>query len=443
MSAVKAPVCPLPPRPQVLICRNYRGDVDMSEVEHFMPILMEKEEEGMLSPILAHGGVRFMWIKHNNLYLVATSKKNACVSLVFSFLYKVVQVFSEYFKELEEESIRDNFVIIYELLDELMDFGYPQTTDSKILQEYITQEGHKLETGAPRPPATVTNAVSWRSEGIKYRKNEVFLDVIESVNLLVSANGNVLRSEIVGSIKMRVFLSGMPELRLGLNDKVLFDNTGRGKSKSVELEDVKFHQCVRLSRFENDRTISFIPPDGEFELMSYRLNTHVKPLIWIESVIEKHSHSRIEYMIKAKSQFKRRSTANNVEIHIPVPNDADSPKFKTTVGSVKWVPENSEIVWSIKSFPSLPLLQEVRKARVALVLLKVLGDTSSLSIAAPPLWMQGPSYSLEVRSGNRKGPSWPSSSLKMVLPSAPSFCVCSYLLGSPVTVPHCRPLRCS
>lgn len=47
----------------------------------------------------------------------------------------VLQVFSEYFKELEEESIRDNFVIIYELMDELMDFGYPQTTDSKILQE--------------------------------------------------------------------------------------------------------------------------------------------------------------------------------------------------------------------------------------------------------------------------------------------------------------------
>ena len=32
----------------------------------------------------------------------------------------------------------------------------------------------------------VTNAVSWRSEGIRYRKNEVFLDVIESVNILVS-----------------------------------------------------------------------------------------------------------------------------------------------------------------------------------------------------------------------------------------------------------------
>lgn len=34
----------------------------------------------------------------------------------------------------------------------------------------------------------VTNAVSWRSEGIKYKKNEVFLDVVESVNLLVNSN---------------------------------------------------------------------------------------------------------------------------------------------------------------------------------------------------------------------------------------------------------------
>ncbi|VDL67575.1 unnamed protein product [Nippostrongylus brasiliensis] len=134
-------------------------------------------------------------------------------------------VFTEYFKDVEEESVRDNFVVIYELLDEMMDFGFPQTTEGRILQEFITQEGHKLEA-APRPPMAVTNAVSWRSEGIKYRKNEVFLDVIESVNMLANANGTVLQSEIVGCVKMRVYLTGMPELRLGLNDKVLFEGSG-------------------------------------------------------------------------------------------------------------------------------------------------------------------------------------------------------------------------
>merc|ERR1712216_1049192 len=199
----------------------------------------------------------------------------------------------------------------------------------------------------------VTNAVSWRGEGIKYRKNEIFLDVIESVNLLVSSNGSILRSEILGALKMRSYLGGMPELKLGLNDKVLFEQAGRsaGKGKAVDLEDIKFHQCVRLARFENDRTISFIPPDGEFELMSYRLNTQVKPLIWVETVVDPGvSRSRIEYMVKARSQFKSRSTANNVEIIIPVPSDVDSPNFKTPYGTVKYLPDKDCMVWSIKQF---------------------------------------------------------------------------------------------
>jgi Adaptor complexes medium subunit family len=61
------------------------------------------------------------------------------------------------------------------------------------------------------------------------------------------------------------------------------------QGKAVELEDIKFHQCVRLARFENDRTISFVPPDGEFDLMTYRLATHVKPLIWVEVRMSLHT----------------------------------------------------------------------------------------------------------------------------------------------------------
>jgi len=175
---------------------------------------------------------------------------------------------------------------------------------------------------------------------------------MESVNLLVNTNGTVLRSEIVGAIKMKSNLSGMPELRLGLNDRVQFESTGRNtrQGRAIEMEDVSFHQCVRLSRFENDRTISFIPPDGEFELMTYRLNTHIKPLIWIEAVVDKHQRSRVEYMVKARSQFKQRSTANNVQIIIPVPNDVDSPKFKCSVGKVEYKPEEDCILWTIKQF---------------------------------------------------------------------------------------------
>jgi AP-1 complex subunit mu len=349
MSAGCSAVYILDQKGKLLISRNYRGDVAFNVAERFIAKILE-EEELNLKPIVEEEGITYIYVKHSNLYFLAVTNRNANATMILLFLYKLIEVFKEYFKELEEESIRDNFVIIYELLDEMMDFGFPQSTESKILQEYITQESYKLDK-APRPPQAVTNAVSWRSEGIKYRKNEVFLDVVESINLLVNTNGTLLRSEIVGCIKMKSFLSGMPELRLVLNDRLLFEGTGRSfRGKAIEMEDVNFHQCVRLSRFENDRTISFVPPDGEFELMTYRLNTQIKPLIWIEPVIESHSSSKIEYMVKARSQFKQNSTANNVEISVPVPPDASAPQFKAGVGSIKYVPENDAIVWSIKQF---------------------------------------------------------------------------------------------
>lgn len=55
---------------------------------------------------------------------------------IILFLHRLTSVLVEHFKELEEESIRDNFAIIYAPLDEMMDFGFPQTTKSKILREY-------------------------------------------------------------------------------------------------------------------------------------------------------------------------------------------------------------------------------------------------------------------------------------------------------------------
>lgn len=335
---------------KVIISRNYRGDIPMNASDKFSLHIQEKDEME-LKPVFAMDGVTYVYIKCNNLLLLAVTKKNSNVSLLLFFLNRLTNVFKDYFGEIEEESIRDNFVVVYELLDETMDFGYPQTCESRILREVVTQESNRLEV-APRPPVALTNAVSWRTEGIKHRKNEIFLDVVEKLNLLVASNGTVLHSEIIGCVQMKSFLSGMPELKLGLNDKLMFEATGRSTTriKSVELEDIKFHQCVRLARFENDRTISFIPPDGEFELMTYRLNTHVKPLIWVEAVVEPHSHSRIEYMIKAKSQFKSRSIANNVEIIIPVPQDVDSPSFKASIGTVTYFPDRDSIIWSIKQF---------------------------------------------------------------------------------------------
>lgn len=219
------------------------------------------------------------------------------------------------------------------------------------MSEYIKTDAHKLDVKDVKQSMAVTNAVSWRAEGIKYKKNEVFLDVTESMNLVVNSSGQVVHSEVTGALKMRSYLSGMPECKLGLNDKLMLEAQGRsGKGKSVELEDMKFHQCVRLTRFDTDRTISFIPPDGAFDLMTYRVNTPVKPLVWVEAVMEK-GRSRVEYMVKIKGQFKERSTATGVEVKIPVSADATNPVVRCAVGAATYAPEQEALLWKIKQLP--------------------------------------------------------------------------------------------
>lgn len=347
-----------------LLSRDYKGDIDSNAIEKFPMLLMEYENSGdsvadsNYKPFINHQGINYVFINHNNLYICALTTKNENIMAIIVFMSKLIEVLTQYFKNLEEESIRDNFVIIYELLDEVMDFGFPQTTDTKILKEYITQDYYKLIRKTPsrivQPPNAVTNSVSWRKEGITYKKNEAFLDVIESINMLINANGQVLNSEILGEVKIKSHLSGMPDLRLGLNDKGIFNAEETGNSKGIEMEDIKFHQCVRLSKFENERIITFIPPDGEFTLMSYRLSSTqflMKPLIAVNCKTKIHKHSRIEILCTVRANIKKKSTANNVEVIIPIPEDADTPKFIPEYGTVKWLPEKSCLIWKLKTFP--------------------------------------------------------------------------------------------
>ena len=109
----------------------------MSAIDDFLPLVLDDEFESSCPILTSENGIHFLYIKHKNLFLVATTYQNSNATTILLFLHQLVTVFTDYFTVLEEESIRDNFVIIYELLDEMMDFGYPQNTETKILKEYI------------------------------------------------------------------------------------------------------------------------------------------------------------------------------------------------------------------------------------------------------------------------------------------------------------------
>lgn len=104
---------------RVIIHRDYRGDISTKFAEKFMSKVNEYEESGKLTPVIHDEGINYVYLQHANLYVLAVTRTNVNAASVVLFLHRLVDVFKHYFQELEEESIRDNFVIVYELLDEV------------------------------------------------------------------------------------------------------------------------------------------------------------------------------------------------------------------------------------------------------------------------------------------------------------------------------------
>jgi AP-2 complex subunit mu-1 len=344
-----------------LVTRHFRSDVSNSSINSFRTQIIASKQTGQSAPVVLMEGTTFMYIRQKNLYLVAATRGNPNAALVFEFLMQKLRILKSYLgDDVDDEAVQGNFTLIYELLDEIMDYGYPQTTSVDVLRLYINL-GQVVNNG-PVAEGTaltsqITGAIDWRREGIRYRNNEVFIDVHETVSVLTSTTGAVLRSEVQGKVMMRAFLSGMPECKFGLNDKLIMEKenpaaaSGRpGKKVGVEIDDCTFHRCVRLGKFDSERTITFIPPDGEFELMRFRVNDVKQPFRLFPSVRE-DGKTKLSIDLKVLADFPYDKKATNVVIKFPVPNNTASTLIEVSKGRARFEPAEKAIVWRLSSFP--------------------------------------------------------------------------------------------
>jgi AP-2 complex subunit mu-1 len=97
-----------------------------------------------------------------------------------------------------------------------MDHGYPQILDPDLLKMYITQKKYDPKAvqdieKLKQITIQATGSISWRPPDLKYRYNEIFIDIIENINVLISNRGTVLKADVIGQVVVKTQLSGMPE----------------------------------------------------------------------------------------------------------------------------------------------------------------------------------------------------------------------------------------
>ena len=189
----------------------------------------------------------------------------------------------------------------------------------------------------------------------------------------MSPQGQVLSAHVAGKVVMKSYLSGMPECKFGINDKIIMeakgkpsadDSAARTGKTAIVIDDCQFHQCVKLSKFETEHSISFIPPDGEFELMRqvlfdynfrgvyvnfslfrYRTTKDISLPFRVIPLVREVGRTKMEVKVVVKSNFKPSLLAQKIEIRIPTPLNTSGVQLLCMKGKAKYKASENAIVW--------------------------------------------------------------------------------------------------
>ena len=264
---------------------------------------------------------------------------------ILEFLQLTADTFLDYFGgELNESALRDHFATVYQLLDEMVDGGYTGTTELNLLKEMIVPPSlankvlqavtHEAAVRDALPVGAVSK-IPWRKAGVSYVANEIYFDLNESIDAILNANGAVVTAAVYGEVQCNCRLSGMPDLTLSFTRPSLLD-------------DVSLHRCVRINRYQRERVISFVPPDGPFRLLSYRVAGQLSMPIYVKPQVSYRAGSgRIHVMVGTKLHSDK--TVINVVLTLPLPSPVRSHTLAVNTGTLSI--DGANLRWDIGKLP--------------------------------------------------------------------------------------------
>ncbi|CAF3027803.1 unnamed protein product [Rotaria socialis] len=422
----------------VFMEKHWKTVVGKSICDYFFEAQSKCANAEDVPPVIATPHHYLINIFRNNLYFVAVLTNEIAPLFVIEFLHRIVEVFEDYFTECTETSLKDNYVIVYELLDEMLDSGLPLATETNILKELIKppnifRKVANLVTGDSTNisnvlPSSQLSNIPWRRMGVKYTNNESYFDLIEEIDAIIDRNGATVMCEIQGyvsehkneknielkySFEIHCLLllhtsvdmsrehakrlavgmeSGITWRKVGIvhrtTNEILFDIIEsfdaiidqRGMIITAEisgvidccvklsgmpdltlsfinprlLDDVSFHPCVRLKKWESERVLSFIPPDGNFRLISYHIGTQnsISIPVYVKHNIQfrEGSGGRFELTVGPKQTMGK--TLEAVVIECTMPKSVLNCTLTPTQGKCTFDPVKKILVWDIGKIES-------------------------------------------------------------------------------------------
>eukprot|EP01147_Barroeca_monosierra_P004866 gene4865-6887_t len=342
----------------VLLEKHHRAPLQRSVLDPLQEEITKATRNEDVPPVISGPKYYLVNILRNGIFYVAVCPSEAPPLLIIELLRRITQLFEYYLgKPATEKLVRKEAVLLHQLLEEVVDNGFPLTTEPNVLEALIMRPTmlNKALRGVGRKkgldqvqlvavqnvqdtlPSGQLSATHWRKSNVKYTTNECFIDVEEYVSAIISRSGNPVSASATGKVICRCRLSGMPDCTL------IFADGGRC------LDHISLHPSVRILRWQNERILSFIPPDGTFELASYQVyNVATLPFSVRGMVNYKQiGGGRIEIDISPRGAV----SCDGVELLIEFPRSVNGVNVTTSLGNWSFEELSKTLRWSIRKLP--------------------------------------------------------------------------------------------
>lgn len=368
-----------------LIYKDFRGEAGVEVINAFYESVTALSGD-QPSVVMSHKDMHFIHVRQGGLYWVASTKANASPFTIIEFLNRLTALTKDYCGTLSEKSVRANFALIYELLDEMVDYGYIQTTSTDILKNFIQTEadsskpfslfdlsnvglfGAETQQSKVAPSVAATRPIM-TARGEQSGKNEIFVDVIERLAMVIGSNGMIMKSDIEGEVRVKCYLPNCSEMRIGLNEELNIGKSQlRGYGSAVRVDECSFHQVVKLDEFDTYRIIKLCPSQGEQAVMQYQVCDDLPcvPPFRLFPSVERDGGNRLLIYLKLRCDLPPKSAAINVSLTIPIPKGSISlsQELSSPDQRGELQARNKAIVWEIPRFPGGSQLSALFKLEV-------------------------------------------------------------------------------
>ncbi|XP_020780135.2 LOW QUALITY PROTEIN: AP-4 complex subunit mu-1 [Boleophthalmus pectinirostris] len=348
-----------------LIYKDFRGENSSDVVRVFYEKVTALP--GDQPPVVMnHKDVYFVHVKQGGLFWVVTTNSASSPFTIVDFLNKLCSLVKDYCGTLNEKSVQMNFALIYELLDEVVDYGYIQTTSCDVLKNFIQTEavssrnfslfdlsnvalfGAETQQSKVAPSSAATRPIHQREQG----KSEIFVDVVERMTVVIGANGMMMKADVEGEIRVKCYTPRCSEMRIGLNEEFSIGRSQlRGYGAAVRVDECSFHQNVKLDEFESSRILRLCPSQGEQTVMQYQLREELPCAapFRLFPTVERDASGRLLMYLKLRCDLPPKIAAINVEasVHVPKGSVSLSQELSSPDQSAELRPQSRVVIWSI------------------------------------------------------------------------------------------------